>query len=78
MGSHDGISKMGTGPGVGKNFHNVDFVQIIPNSHFWTDIGMLLEWLKYANINSKQQIIKHLQIGLINTLENGYNIQKVK
>ena len=61
-----------------KTFHNVDFVQVVPHSHFWTDIPMLLEWLKYANLNSKKDIIKHLQIGLINTLENGYDIQKIK
>lgn len=61
-----------------KTFHNVDFLQTVPNTHFWIDLIHLQEWLKYANNLSKEQIIKHLQIGLINTLENGYNIQKVK
>ena len=78
MGIHDGISKKGTGPGVGKDFTNANFVHVEPYSHFWTDIAMLQNWLIYAHHLSKEQIIDHLKIGLSNTIKNGYNIQKVK
>jgi len=57
---------------------NNNFMQVVPNSHFWTDLNHLQEWLRYSHRLSKEQIIDHLKIGLINTLERGYNIQKVK
>jgi len=57
---------------------NTNYMHVVPNSHFWTDIAMLQNWLTYsAHRLSKQQIIDHLKIGLINTVENGYDIQKL-
>lgn len=78
MGNHDGLSKIGTGPGNSRIFQqNTNYMHVVPNSHFWTNIAMLQHWLTYAHRLSKQQIIDHLKIGLINTVENGYDIQKL-
>jgi len=47
-----------------------NYLHIVPNSHFWTDLNQLLEYLKYKKITNK-----YLKIGLENTLENGYNLR---
>ena len=50
-----------------------NYVHIEPNSHFWTDLNQLLEYLKY-----KEASTEYLKIGLKNTLEHGYNLKKSK
>lgn len=52
---------------------SVNFHQVMPDSHFWTSIKMLLNFLdRYKNGNVSAN---YLIIGLQNTLKNGYDIQ---
>lgn len=51
-----------------------NFMQVIPDSHFWTNLEMMQEWFKYAHRLSKEEIIRHTQIALINMAERGYEI----
>lgn len=54
------------------------FFYVVPNSHFWTDINQILEWLKAHKMREKTIDIEFLRIGLENTLKNGYNIRKTE
>lgn len=55
-----------------------NFVYAHPDSHFWTSIEMLMEWLKHhSSFTSRERSVEHLVIGLQNTLKNGYDIQKL-
>lgn len=50
------------------------YYRIIDDSHYWTDIPMLIHYLEL--IDEKKLNKKYLITGLINTLKNGYAIQK--
>lgn len=51
--------------------------QTVPNSHFWTDIDMLIRFLSYQIRNQNApDIIDYLIIGLENCKKNGYSISK--
>jgi hypothetical protein len=50
-----------------------NYMHIVPNSHFWTDLNQLLEHLKYQEITKE-----YLKIGLENTLKQGYNLKEIK
>lgn len=63
---------------------NANFMQVIPNSHYWGNLEMLLTYLGYIQESGNQWYgnawkaeVEHLIIGLENTIKNGYNIKKV-
>ncbi|MCP3683552.1 MAG: hypothetical protein GY861_12765 [bacterium] len=43
-----------------------------PNSHYWTNIDMMINFIKYAPELNKEEIIS----GLENTKANGYDLRK--
>lgn len=55
----------------GKTFNHDQGVE---NTHYWTSIKMLLDYLKYED----SRMAEHLKVGLENTLAKGYDIQLVK
>ena len=59
-----------------------NFLQVEPNSHFWTSIDMLLNYIStYQQVNSPgncSQLLSHLETGLENTKKNGYDIRKIE
>jgi len=58
-----------------QDYENINYFNTEPDSHFWINIEMLLNWLEYQpNSKMKIELIK----GLKNTLNNGYNIIYVK
>jgi tRNA G10 N-methylase Trm11 len=54
---------------------NNNYMQVIPDSHFWTNLKMLLNYLEltYEPINKEDLII-----GIKNTLKRGYDLRKKK
>lgn len=54
--------------------NSINYLSVDENSHFWTDINQMLEWLKYIN-DCTPNAIEYLKEGLENTLKQGYNIQ---
>ena len=56
---------------------NVMFYQTVPDSHFWTDIDMMIRFLNYQIRNQNApDIIDYLITGLENCKKNGYSISK--
>jgi hypothetical protein len=53
----------------------VNYYHVEPNSHFWTDLNMILNHEKFA---PQYLTKKYLLIGLKNTLKHGYEIGQVK
>lgn len=51
----------------------IKYSQVQLDSHFWTNLEQLLEFLKYQKINKE-----YLLTGLRNTKKNGYELQKLK
>lgn len=51
---------------------------VVPDSCFWDNIETIQNFLKYSHLLTKEQLVNALKIGLSNTLERGYNIQKIK
>jgi hypothetical protein len=49
---------------------SVNFMQEVPNSHYWTDLNQII-----ANYNAENLTKDYLVTGLLNTLKNGYNIK---
>jgi hypothetical protein len=49
----------------------IGYLHVIEDSHFWTDLKQMLEWLKYKHETVDKQYLKN---GLENTLNNGYNL----
>ena len=56
---------------AGDVVHNTNFMQVIPDSHFWSDLDMLLQWAQYMPESKEKH---HLIKGLENTKKNGYNL----
>lgn len=58
----------------------VNFIYMLPNDYFWTDISQMLEFLKlYDNPDiTKQALLDGLRKGLKRTTINGYNITKIE
>ena len=62
---------------------NANYMQVIPNSHYWSNLDMLLTYLGYIQISGNQWYtawsaeVEHLIIGLENTIKNGYKLKKV-
>lgn len=55
---------------------NTNFVQTLPNSHFWTDINQLITYLEHMKKNKIHIDIDYLINGLKNTLSQKYNLHK--
>jgi len=52
---------------------NAHYMQVIPNSHFWTNLYQIILMYDY-----KQELTKeYLLIGLKNSLKNGYEIKQI-
>jgi len=49
------------------------YTQVVPDSHFWTDLEQLLEFFKHQDMSKE-----YLLTGLENTKKNGYEIQELK
>jgi len=61
---------MGQSPYSETDLNN--YVYVVPNSHFWTDLNQLTNALE-IDPPSKEYIL----IGLDNTIKNGYDIQLI-
>ena len=59
--------------GLPENGTKINYVQTVPNSHFWTDLNQLIVSL---DVNPPDK--EYLQIGLNNTIKNGYKLSPVK
>lgn len=53
--------------------NSVNYVQVVPESHFWTDLEQLLEFFKHQEMTQE-----YLLTGLENTKKNGYELQQLK
>ena len=54
-----------------------NFMRVIPNSHFWTDLTQLTNSIEFGWLN--QEIGKeYILIGLNNTIKNGYKLKPTK
>ena len=53
-------------------------VQVVPNSHFWTNVDELVNYIKTYHLTSeeKNDFAKDLLIGLENTKKRGYVLLK--
>lgn len=52
-------------------------LQVVEDSHFWTNIEMLLNWVKIQKHNNltKEEILNYLEIGLDNTKYKGFELK---
>jgi hypothetical protein len=64
--------------------YNTNYMRVEPNSHYWTNLDMLLMYLKYIQESGNQWYdnawkaeVEQLIIGLENTIKNGYKLKKV-
>ncbi len=57
-----------------------NFIQVVPNSHLWTDLHSLKIFLEYGHVQfkTKKQLLTYLLIGLENTRKSGYELRKTK
>jgi hypothetical protein len=57
-----------------------NYVQIIPNSHFFSDFNQIIATLRMFSSSSvsKEMLINDLLIGIENSIKNGYEIVKVE
>jgi len=74
----------GTNIGFSANTMTAHYMHVVPNSHFWGNLDMLLTHLGYIEDSGNQWYenawkaeMKYLIIGLENTIKNGYNIKKI-
>lgn len=61
-----------------KNKNQINMVQVVPDSHYWTDLKQLIHWLDNAALMGKELTPEYLKKGLENTLMHGYNLKKVE
>lgn len=52
--------------------------QIIPDSHFWTDLDQLLQYLEFAKLmhDDVESLANYIAIGLKNTKEKGFKLKQ--
>lgn len=55
---------------LSSDYPAANFVYFDPNSHFWTNLDMLLNWARLAPDFNRDYLIK----GLENTKKNGYEL----
>ena len=54
-------------------------LQVIPNSHFWTNLEMLLNGVRYYDESFERVSLKeYLLVGLANTVKQGYELRKTR
>jgi hypothetical protein len=62
---------------------NTNYMQVIPNSHYYSDLNQLVTYLGYIQSSGNQWYtawsaeVEQLIIGLENTIKNGYKIKMV-
>jgi hypothetical protein len=57
-----------------KIMNNANYVHVVPNSHFWTDLNQIITTFKYC----PQELTRnYLSIGLNNSIKNGYKLKRV-
>ena len=63
---------------------NANYMQVIPNSHYWSNLDQLLTYLGYIQssgnpfyTNAWNEEVKQIIIGLENTIKNGYKLKKL-
>ena len=58
-----------------------NFYQTVPNSHYWTSLEMLINFMKAYPLDTSPHAMETLKevltIGLENTLKQGYQITKI-
>ena len=60
---------------------NINYMQVIPNSHYWGNLDQLLTYLGYIQSSGNQWYtawgaeVENIIIGLENTIKNGYRIK---
>lgn len=52
-----------------------NYLHVEPNSHFWTDIKMLMNFIVHQRMSGYAK--EYLLRGLKNTLDRGYDIQQI-
>ena len=100
MGDNSGYSLKGNGTDLSKLFpsggtntyfssavtttYNTNYMQVIPNSHYWGNLDMLLTYLGYIQDSGNQWYenamkaeVEQILIGLKNTIKNGYKLKKL-
>ena len=57
---------------------NTNFYQVLPNSHFWANFDQLINFLRTQKDStlSKEELIDYLNIGLANSIGQGYDLRK--
>ena len=62
--------------------YNYNYVQVVPNSHFWSDLNQLLVYIDNTRYSGNQWYenamkaeVEYMKVGLKNTIENGYKIK---
>jgi len=68
---HSNVPHSGT-TSVGANY-----IHIVPNSHFWTNLTQLTDSIEFGWLN-KEIGKEFILIGLENTIKNGYNIKPIQ
>lgn len=63
-------------PPAGPRRSAIMYMHVVENSHRWTDLKQMLEWLKYLELTENVKW-DYLKTGLENTLNNGYNLFKL-
>ena len=55
-------------------------IQVVPNSHFWTSLSMLSNYIdaykKGMRESPAMRLEDYIQIGIKNTLKEGYDLRK--
>jgi hypothetical protein len=60
---------------------NINYMQTVPNSYWWTDLNQILQHSKYLKDgvgNVEPLTPEYLLIGLNNSIKHGYKIKQVK
>lgn len=53
---------------------NINYLYVKPNSHYWTSVEMLLNYLEFKDSID----IGYLRIGLQNCRDAGYDLRKIE
>jgi len=54
---------------------SVNYMQVVPDSHFWTDLNQILNSIQ---LNPEELTPDYLKIGLANSKKNGYELKQTK
>lgn len=73
-----GKDAYGGNPDRGSNFHKnilipqMDMIQVIPDSHYWTDLDMMIRSFEYQKDLDREYVL----VGLRNMKKMGYKLVK--